>query len=82
MREQFKTTKNIYLAACFLCAGAALIDVDKTEERHQKFIFDYQLEGSVDLDKIEIDFANKTLLVNAVEYGEAIRQLKSVIHSS
>lgn len=90
-RETFKTTKNIYLAACFLCAGANLRDVDKTEERHQKFIFDYlptQTEEVpndarfMDLDQIEMAFANKTLLVNAVEYGEAIRQLKSVIHSS
>ena len=33
------------------------------------------------LDTYETEWANKTLLVNAVAYADAIRRLKSLIHS-
>lgn len=80
-----KTTKNIYLAAVFLCIGAILKEVKKDDLRHQEFVFEmYDRDGNIAigvLDKVEIDYANKQVMVNAADYREALQRMKSVVHS-
>ena len=86
-----KPTSDIYLAAAFSALGATLESVDKTDPRHMQFIFSPRriTTGELssievptqDLDVIETQWVNKALLVNAVDYSEAIKRLKGVVHS-
>lgn len=85
-----KSTRDIYLAACWLALGAKLEKTDKKDPRHMEFLFTPKKMGetgilaeisSLDLDKIEMDWANGCVMVNAVQYKEALQRMKAVIHS-
>ena len=92
-----KKTKDLYLSAALLALGAELVNVDRTDERHMEFEFSSpKVEGTVlasstdakgyihisePLSEYETQWANKNLMVNAVAYADAIRRLKSLIHS-
>ena len=89
----YKITKDIRLAAAYLLLGAKLVDVDRTDPRHQEFKFftqdavnigeDLKIETKriVDLDKIEKDWVNGELTGNLFEYAQAFQRMKSIIHS-
>lgn len=89
MNTKKKPTKDIYFAAALLALGAEYDSVDKTDSRHMEFYFIPRSSNSdvipsfpaQDLDAIETQWVNKTLVVNAVEYSEAIKRMKSVVHS-
>ena len=87
-----KSTKDLYLASAFLSLGAEYNGVDKTDSRHMIFHF---LPRKVstgelskidvptqDLDDIETQWVNGNLLVNAVAFADAIKRMKSVVHST
>lgn len=85
-----KKTTDIYFASALSALGAKLENVDKSDTRHMIFEFSprtAQLASGAlevpaqDLDYLEREWANKTLLLNGVEYAEAIKRLKSVVHS-
>lgn len=87
-----KSTKDIYLAAAWLSLGAKHDHTDKTDARHMEFFFSPKplfetgvLSGTAvdgqDLEKIEGDWVNGCVMVNAVVYKEALQRLKAVIHS-
>ncbi len=89
-----KVTTDIYLAAAFLALGAKLEKTDRTDPRHMEFHFSspvvVHLENSVplsdgtpklDLNKLETDWVNKSLVINAFEFAEAIKRMKSIVHS-
>lgn len=86
------TTKDLYLAATWLALGARHEGTDKTDPRHMTFKFSPKplfetgvLAGTPvdgqDLEKIETDYVNGCVMVNAVAYKEALQRLKAVIHS-
>lgn len=86
------STKDIYLAACWLALGARHERTDKTDARHMEFFFSPRplfetgvLSGTAidgqDLSKIEGDWVNGCVMVNAVQYKDALQRLKAVIHS-
>lgn len=83
-------TKDIYLAAVMLALGAKLDHTDKSDPRHQEFHFsEYEGKGpvdellhSVDFEKVELDYANAKLEINAVKFKEALQRMKSIIHSN
>lgn len=88
------STKDIYLAACWSALGAKYERTDKTDIRHMEFYFSPKplfetgvIAGTLanvdaqDLEKIEGDWVNGCVLVNAVQYKEALQRLKAVIHS-
>jgi len=88
------STKDIYLAACWLALGAKHERTDKTDTRHMEFFFSPKplfetgvLAGtsinsdSQNLEKIEGDWVNGCVMVNAVQYKDALQRLKAVIHS-
>lgn len=86
------STKDIYLAATWLALGARHERTDKTDERHMEFFFSPKplfetgvLSGTPvdgqDLEKIEGDWVNGCVMVNAVKYKDALQRLKAVIHS-
>lgn len=68
-------TTNFYLAAAFLSKGANLVMIDQSDLRHLKFVF----EGK-DLDQLEQEWDRHTLMINAREFSEAIKDVKLKIH--
>ncbi len=84
-------TTDIYFASALSALGANLVNVDKTDPRHMEFEFTPRNASTgalatielptMNLDVLERAWANKTLDVNAVEYADAIKRLKSVVHS-
>lgn len=86
-----KKTTDLYLASALSALGAILENVDKTDPRHMIFEFAPRKVSTgelakidlptQDLDAIERDWANQILVVNAVQYSEAIKRLKSIVHS-
>lgn len=86
-----KSTSDVYFAATLLALGYKLEEVDRKDPRHMKFIFGGKpsnlgaVQEEVDqtnLDNLETQWANRSLLVNAFDQAEAIKRMKSIIHSS
>jgi len=70
------STSNFYLAAVYLCTGERLIDTDRDDPRHIKFVFAVTPE----LEKVQQEWDDKSLIINAREYADAIREIKLKIH--
>lgn len=95
MTEKLRKTKNIRLATAWMALGAKYVGVDRQDKSHQEFEFSsgedmvrakadepLLVEREVDLDAIENDLANKSLMVNANDLFDAFQRMKSIIHSS
>lgn len=83
-----KQTKDIYLAAALLSLGAIYEGADRSDPKHMQFKFSPRkatigtaVAQTQDLDFIETQWVNKTLVVNAAEYAAAIKSMKSIVHS-
>ena len=92
------TTTDVYFCAALLALGSKLEDVDKTDRRHMQFTVSrdfYKFESenlpsnttvavanNLDLEYYEKEWANGTLMINAIQFKDAIQRMKSVIHSS
>lgn len=68
-------TTNVYLAAALLSLDVRIVEVDREDFKHIKFIFED--DG---IETIIIDWDNKVLEVNAREYADALREIKLKIH--
>lgn len=84
-----KSTKDIYLSALFLALGAEYEGADRTDPKHIEFYFlprksQMDIDGMVtqDLDTVERLWVNKEINVNAVTYSEAIKRMKSLVHTT
>lgn len=76
--EQEFMTKDIGLAAVILSKEyGTLVSVDKTDIRRMKFIF-----SGYNLQAVESSWTNRKVEVNAADFFDAIRKMKSIIHSS
>lgn len=91
------TTPDIYFASAMLALGAKMDSVDKSDPRHMQFTlimptYEFSspiLQGatssaiavSMDFDYFEKEWANKTLLINAIDFKDAIQRMKSIIHT-
>lgn len=83
-------TSDVYLAAALLALQFPLVGINRTDPR--RMVFDFReptpVSGSLGemvrmgLADVETMWANKTLHVNAFEYSEAIKRMKSLIHSA
>jgi hypothetical protein len=71
-------TSDIYYAAALLALGAKLEETDRTDPRHMQFYFSSE---TIDLEILEVKWANRELVVNAFDYSEAIKRMKSLVHS-
>lgn len=70
-------TKDLYLAAAILALKVGTLEsVDRRDRRHMKFLF-----AGKDLDRVEADWINRALVVNAADYADGIRKMKSTIHA-
>ena len=91
MTKKLSSTKTLGLAAAWASLGANYESVDRTDPKHQEFTFSPKVVSTgelavltlpvQDLDFIESQWVNKTLVVNAVDYYDALVRLKSLIHS-
>jgi hypothetical protein len=77
MKENF-TTSDVYLAAILLALGALYDGADKDDPRHMIFRFSSE---KLEFAEVERGWINKTLSVNAWDYAEAIKKMKSIIHA-
>lgn len=82
-------TSDVYLASVCLALGYKLETVDRKDPRHMQFEFSVETKTGVLgalqsdlLEKVETEWANRTLTVNAFDFSEAIKRMKSLIHSS
>ena len=89
-----RKTKNIQLATVWLALGAIFVGVDRSDISHQEFEFSpgkdnvvvdrespLVISREIDLDAIETQLANKSLMVNANDLFDAFQRMKSIIHS-
>lgn len=84
-------TKSLGIAAAWSALGAKYEKSDRTDPKHIEFFFSPRMAetGALkelniptqDLDRIESDWVNRTLVVNAVEFYDALQRLKTIIHS-
>lgn len=84
-------TSDVYLSAALLALGYKLESIDRKDPRHMIFSFtDTDKSGWSDLQKalhvedislVETQWANRSLTVNAFDFAEAIKRMKSLIHS-
>lgn len=88
-------TSDVYLSAALLALGYKLVATDRKDPRHMVFEFDVEPAtdivdnlGSVKRDKekhnlsvVETAWVNRTLSVNAFDFAESIKRMKSLIHS-
>lgn len=92
MTKKLSSTKTLGLAAAWASLGANYESVDRTDPKHQEFTFSPKAVSSgelgialslpiQDLDFIEAQWVNKNLVVNAVDYYDALQRMKSLIHS-
>lgn len=82
-------TSDVYLAAACLALGYKLETVDRKDPRHMNFEFVGNIRtgelGSLvkdSLEDIETKWVNRSLVVNGWDFAEAIKRMKSIIHSS
>jgi len=82
-------TSDVYLASACLALGYKLETVDRKDPRHMQFEFSAEIQTNVlgglskmELNEVEVKWANRSLTVNAFDFAEAIKRMKSVIHSS
>lgn len=85
-------TSDVYLSAALLALGYQLSNINRTDPRHMIFEFTKPTPVSstgplgdlisMDLVNVETMWANRTLTVNAFDFAEAIKRMKSLIHSS
>lgn len=76
MKDRY-STRDVYFAAALLVYGYVLCEVNRTDIRHQKFYFEgdkRRLRG------LEVEYANRKLVVEVTAYKEALQRLKSLIH--
>ena len=82
-------TSDVYLASACLALGYKLETVNRTDPHHMQFEFSSTIQtgalgelSKLELDEVEVKWANRSLLVNAFDFAEAIKRMKSIIHSS
>ena len=78
--EASKITGDLYLAAAYLALNFELTDINRDDPKHMRFAFIG--ETKEELNEIENKWINRNLVVNAVDFAEAIKRMKSIIHST
>lgn len=81
-------TSDVYLSAALLSLGYTLDRINRADPHHMIFEFSAIAKtGALDelsqagMKEVELQWANKLLQVNAFEFAEAIKRMKSIIHS-
>jgi hypothetical protein len=72
-------TKSIDSAACVLALGAEIVGAKK-EDKNDKFLT-FFFQADFDMDKVALQLASETLVINAAKLLQANKRMKSIIHS-
>lgn len=85
-------TSSIDLAASLMALQYELVKVDRTDPRRMEFHFEpskpLPASGNlgelvkISMEDVKLKLANKTLTLNAQDVFDAMRRMKSLIHSS
>ena len=91
--ENIRKISDMYLAAALLSYGVELVEIDRSDTHRQKFCFVNELDSiwvenggivtkvnNPSIEDVETKFTAKTLLFPP-SYPDAIRRIKSAIHS-
>jgi len=68
-------TSNFYFAAALVASGHPIIQTDTSDSKHIRF--EFKSEGIASIMNL---WDAKTLVVNAREYAEALREVKMKLH--
>jgi hypothetical protein len=71
-------TRDMNLSACLMVEGVRYLGVEKDEVDPKRLIFIF--EAHSEIDRIIVQRANSTHIVSSVNYDNALRSLKSIIH--
>lgn len=71
-----KIITNIYLGAAFMCHGAKLLNVDRSDPNHVA----YEFEGD-DLTEIKSDWLLGELIGNLSSYASHLKNLKQELYA-
>lgn len=71
-------TSDLYLAAAFICAGVKFEGGDRLNESKIEFVF---VDEIGTLQQIRADYFSGRLTVDAMQFTQQIKALKSLVHS-
>lgn len=71
-------TRSLDEFAVALSLGAEVVGVERKDDDR---FFTFHLRGDFDMEKIALQLASRTLVVNAYDLCEALRRAKSIVHS-
>lgn len=72
-------TPDMGLAASCMCESVRYLRVEKDPDRVRRLFFIF--EANPEIQRIEMERANGTHVVSSTSYDEALRRLKTIIHS-
>ena len=72
-------TADMGLAASCMCESVRYLRVEKDPERERRLLFVF--ESTPEIARIESERANGTHVVSSTAYDEALRRIKTIIHS-
>lgn len=78
-------TSKLYLAAALISLGAGLEKIDRTDPKHMEFYLFYAspIMPEDEWFTKQLDaWRNKSLMVNAQAYVDAVQELKAEVHKS
>jgi hypothetical protein len=77
VENQIYRTKSLDEFAVALALNAEVVGVDRASDDR---FFTFILKCDFDMEKIALQLASRTLVINAYDLCEALRRAKSVIH--
>ena len=72
-------TRDMNLTACLIVEGVAYLRVERDAENSRRLIFVF--ENKEDIARIQSERANGTHVVSSTVYDDALRRVKTIIHS-
>jgi hypothetical protein len=70
---------DMYLAVSLLYEGVTYLRIEPDDKDPRKKIFIF--ENSPEVERIKAERANGTFLVSAIQYEDALRRVRSLIHA-
>jgi hypothetical protein len=72
-------TKDMNLAACLMVESRRFLRLERDAENSRRLIFVF--EDHPEIERIQADRANGSHIVSSTNYDDALRRVKTLIHS-